>query len=122
MRMSAAPAYEQIHHGQSRRALPPPAVHAQPEPPVANCQPIGRCELIVLVPAGVFFELIRGRIDQLDRLEFDSCLVVRQIPLCVRDQGDPAPGREKTSWVVGGNPGPSGSKRVALKGRRGQVA
>src|SRR5271169_5744886 len=26
--------------------LPPPAVHAQPKPPVANAQPIGRCELV----------------------------------------------------------------------------
>jgi hypothetical protein len=43
--------------------LPPPAVHAQPKPPVANSQPIGRAELIVLVRAGVFFELIRRRIE-----------------------------------------------------------
>ena len=78
-------------------SLPPPAVHAQPQPSVANGQPIGRRELIVFVRADVFLELIRGRIDQLDRMELDSCLVVRQSYSCVRDHGDPAAGREKTS-------------------------
>ena len=80
--------------------LPPPAVHAQPEPPVANGQPIGRCELIVLVPAGVFFELIRGRIDQFDRLEFDSCLIVRQIPLLPSETRAirPRAARRRTGW------------------------
>src|SRR5262249_23020082 len=52
--------------------LPPPAVHAQPEPPVANYQPIGRRELITLVAAGVFLELIPGRLDQVGRLEIES--------------------------------------------------
>ena len=102
--------------------LPPPAVHAQPEPPVANGQPVGRGQLIALVPAGVFLELNRGRIGQLDRLEIALPASSGSSHCDVRDHGEPATAREKTSCVLAEYPGPSGSKRVALKGRRAQVA
>jgi hypothetical protein len=77
--------------------LPSPAVHAQPKPPVANFQPIGRCELIALVPAGVFFELIGGGSTSSTSWTSILALLSGRSHSSVRDQGDPARGREKTS-------------------------
>ena len=43
---------ELVADGRVER-FPPPAVHAEPKPPVANGQPVGRRELVALVSAGV---------------------------------------------------------------------
>ena len=98
-----------LHMNNSSRTVASSASHRRlftaATPPVANGQPIGRGERIVLVPAGVFFELIRGRIDQFDRLVFDSCLVVRQILLLRQRPGRSGHGPREDELGWWENPG-----------------